>query len=138
MDTVAGAPVIDKNSPEEQSKAFIAALKGDNVGGEDDDEPVAAVGRPKAKSKAKAKGKAKAKAVAKVSVGKPGKKLFNPTYGVEASRSQVQCRTGLTFKEGGVAGASFKFSDYPSGQKGAEATAKKWVADFRNRHTCKG
>jgi hypothetical protein len=56
---------------------------------------------------------------------------------VEASRSQVQCRTGLTFKEGEVAGASFKFSDYPSGRTGAEAAAKKWVADFKKRHPCK-
>jgi hypothetical protein len=79
------------------------------------------------------------KAVKHTEVAKAGKTdstvkavgLFNPSYGVEYSRSRAQCRTGLKGPK-----QSFGFT-YGKGhavetQKGAEEIAEKWVEHINN------
>lgn len=138
-------------SPEAQSERFLAALKGNAHAELEDDadaQAAAPAGKSKAKGKAKAKAKGKAKAKAgakdkaapKAAVAKPAvdknKLVFNPTYNLEATRSQYQCRPGLPFSVCGESSASFPFAKY-GGKAGAERAAKKWVKDFKASHKCK-
>ena len=65
------------------------------------------------------------------------KSVFKPTYNVEETRQQVQCRTGLKAGEaGGVIAPAFRYKNFPSGKTGAVNAAKKWLADFRKKHKC--
>jgi hypothetical protein len=124
-------------SPEDQAKKFLASMRGTGDDADDDDDeddddddvvtskPAAKLKAPKPKAKPQAKGtsKPKAKPQAKGTISKS--KVGKPTYGIERSRSQVQCRTGLA---GPGQSKAFKFSDFKNGLKGAEAAAIKWVA----------
>ena len=128
----------ENGSPEDQANKFLSSMKGgtghdavdDNEDEEDDDDAsvkskLAAKLKPKtnaiAKSEPQAKGTSKPKFAASIIKSK----AWKPTYGIERSRSQVQCRTGHT---GPGQNKAFKFSDYKTGLKGAEAAAIKWVA----------
>lgn len=65
------------------------------------------------------------------------KPVFKPTYGIEETRQQVQCRTGLKASEaGGVIAPAFRYKNFPTGKAGAVNAAKKWLADFRKKHKC--
>jgi len=77
------------------------------------------------------------KATAKAPVAKPGNIVFKPSYGIEESRNQVQCRTGLkTIENRGVIAPCFKFKKFANGKAGAIKAAKKWLDDFKKKHKC--
>ena len=64
--------------------------------------------------------------------------VFRPSYALEESRQQVQCRTGLKASlAGGVISPCFKYKNFSNGKTGAVKAAKKWLADFRKNHKCK-
>ena len=77
------------------------------------------------------------KATAKAPVAKPGNIVFKPSYGIEESRNQVQCRTGLkTIENRGVIAPCFKFKKFANGKAGAIKAAKKWLDDFKKNNKC--
>ncbi len=64
--------------------------------------------------------------------------VFHPSYALEESRQQVQCRTGLKASlAGGVISPCFKYKNFANGKAGAVKAADKWLADFRKNHKCK-
>ena len=68
---------------------------------------------------------------------KPGKAVFMPSYGIEESRSQVQCRTGLKASQNGdVIAPNFKYKRFANGKAGAINAAKKWLAGFKKTYKC--
>ena len=75
------------------------------------------------------------KATAKAPVAKHP--VFNPTYAIEESRNQVQCRTGLkAITNRGVIAPCFKYKNFANGKAGAIKAAKKWLADFKKNNKC--
>ena len=77
------------------------------------------------------------KATAKAPVAKPGNTVFKPSYGIEESRNQVQCRTGLkAITNRGVIAPCFKYKNFANGKAGAIKAAKKWLADFKKNNKC--
>jgi len=156
-------PAAERDAPPEEPKldayalAAIEALKGRNEkrqalkrglaadpADEDDDDadeadspiikrPSAKLRRPAAAEPAKCMKAAPAAEPA----GKPGKPAFRPTYAVEESRSQVQCRTGLKASENnGVVAPCFKYKNFPNGKTGAINAAKKWLKEFKLKYKC--
>ena len=76
-------------------------------------------------------------ASAKAPVAKPGKTVFKPTYSIEESRNNVQCRTGLKASTSrGVIAPCFKYKNFANGKAGAIKAAKKWLADFKKNNKC--